>query len=191
MTAPTYHVMIDMETLDNVPTAVVLSWGAVLFTKDKILAESYMEFNIDPQLRDGRTISADTLAWWFRQSQEATNILSQNGRVKEYLAATYLKDFWEPLSKALPDKGSNNPFYQTYIWSNGASFDLPIMEHVYRQLETKSPFFFGRHKCFRTFKDGTKCDELVPRQGVHHNALDDAKWQAECCIAHWNRKKKA
>jgi len=184
----TYNIMIDFETLDTTATAAVLSLGAALFTPDKILSANYVEFDLDFQLPAGRTVSASTLAWWMTQSSAARAVFT--GKAKRYLTADVLADFFSVLEGGhLKGVKSSNPFYDVRLWSNGASFDIPILEHIYRATGVKSPFHYGHHTCFRTFANLTKCRDLVPDLGVKHNALDDAKWQAETVIA-WHAKNK-
>ena len=69
------HIMVDIETLDTVQSAVVLSIGAVAFDPHtKELGEKfYVEFTTDlqAQQRLGRTISADTVTWWMQQGAAA------------------------------------------------------------------------------------------------------------------------
>lgn len=191
MAAPTLNVMLDMETLDTVASSVVLSMGAVLFSPAGIHSTSYMEFDIDDQLRRGRTVSASTLAWWMGQGEEARAVITQNKRVKEKLNVESLKYFMAPLE--VSGQAFVGPrdkvFYNAYLWSNGASFDIPMWEHLHRELAHPSPFFFGKHMCFRTYNALTNCKALVPDEGVKHNALDDAIWQAKCVMAYMNRKK--
>jgi hypothetical protein len=70
-------IMIDMETLDVLPTATILTIGAVKFDPfgDELAEPSmekfYVKVDVDSCDRLGCTISQDTLNWWSNQSKEA------------------------------------------------------------------------------------------------------------------------
>ena len=62
-------------------------------------------------------------------------------------------------------------------WCNGASFDFPILATAYRLVKKPLPWEFWKERDLRTLK-GLNPDLRVERDGVHHNALDDARHQA-------------
>lgn len=65
------HFSYDIEFLDASSTGVVLTLGIVAI-QGRVLADRvHFRFNIGEQLRRGRTVDAETLAWWVRQSEEA------------------------------------------------------------------------------------------------------------------------
>jgi inhibitor of KinA sporulation pathway (predicted exonuclease) len=67
---------------------------------------------------------------------------------------------------------------QVKVWGNGADFDNAILQHAYAKVGMETPWHFWNNRCHRT-----TCDLLNAKQrkqeGVHHNALDDAKSQAK------------
>jgi hypothetical protein len=66
------------------------------------------------------------------------------------------------------------------LWGNGASFDNAILAHAYARCGATPPWKFWNDRCYRTVAALT----ATPRQqgGTHHNALDDARSQAEHLI---------
>jgi len=68
------------------------------------------------------------------------------------------------------------------MWGNGASFDNVILSETYLRLGMKAPWPFWKNKCYRTAKGMYPAVE-INRSGTHHNALDDARSQAEHLIA--------
>jgi hypothetical protein len=64
------------------------------------------------------------------------------------------------------------------IWGNGASFDNAILAEAYDCARIDRPWKYWNDRCYRTMKNQFP---LVPfrRSGTHHNALDDARSQAE------------
>ena len=72
----TTHAMIDLETLDVLPTAVVLTIGGVKFDPNSVKETTqhfYYRFNVDEQLSKGRTTSKSTLDWWSTQEQSVVD----------------------------------------------------------------------------------------------------------------------
>jgi exodeoxyribonuclease VIII len=162
------HVMIDLETLGTAADSVILSIGAVRFDLDSDNIDDagfYRSISIDSNLDYKRRIQEDTLIWWLKQSPEAQKVFTEP---KETLL-TALTEFSDWL-----DDGS------AMMWSNGADFDLPTVAHAYHQVVMDVPWKFWNSRCYRTFKGlpGMK-NVNVPRMGTHHNALQDAVFQAQ------------
>lgn len=160
-------VMIDMETLGTTADAVILSIGAVKFNLEtgKIDDEGfYRSVSVESNLDLGRRISEDTLIWWFNQGPEAQGVYHEE-KIDLDTALVELSDWI--------GAGDFNP------WSNGADFDLPMLQHAYTQLKVETPWKFWNNRCFRTLKNlpGAKAIK-VPFAGVQHNALADAHHQA-------------
>ena len=63
--------MIDLETLDTSPGAVVLTIGAVKFNPrgTGIIDELYIRVDVDEQIALGRTVDEGTVEWWSTQPQ--------------------------------------------------------------------------------------------------------------------------
>jgi len=158
------HVMVDLETLDNCPTAVIVSIGAVQFNREGVSPAPGFYKVVDKQscLDAGLTTSQDTLDWWERQSEEARAVFNEKG---ESLALVL-----EQFTNFLPPKAK--------VWGNGSAFDNAILMHAYRKCGLKCPFDF-RDRCYRTVMAGAP---RMKREGVYHNALDDARHQAKSLI---------
>ena len=76
------------------------------------------------------------------------------------------------------------------VWSQGANFDICILDHMFRHVGLTSPWKYNAVRDTRTLYDYIPENAWPVRQGTHHNALDDAKYQAECVIVamkHLNR----
>ena len=81
--------------------------------------------------------------------------------------------------------------------SNGANFDLVILEDIYRKHHALGrdgiPFAFWNTWCFRTLDHLFKIKEAMPKNAVgqnimKHNALADAIWQTNCVLEFWKRQ---
>lgn len=173
------HIMIDLETLGTGVDAVFIAIGAIYFDPDTgELGDEFYE-NIDWQssLNQGRTMTADTIKWWFQQSNEARRAVVKNGA---------------PLIRVLK---TFDHFCGNYpmVWGNGSTFDISILEHAYTQLNREVPWKFWNIRDVRTIKDlgKKKVDEAIFKmEGIAHNALDDAKHQAKYVSILWQAIKK-
>ena len=175
------HYSIDLETLANRLDSAILSIGVVQFdpSTGKLGAEFYKEIEIDSAIRSGH-VNGSTLAWWMQQGEKARRIFSPNP-AKVSLAtaldnlATWLR------SQPAPPK----------VWGNGSSFDITILEHGYLKggVGLAVPWHFTNIRDMRTIVDVAGLDngEWPTRVGVHHNALDDARYQAQVISACWQK----
>lgn len=166
------HCMIDLETLDTAPTAVILSIGACAFDPQRgdIGSVCHLKLEIDSQIRLGRTISGRTVDWWMNQSVEARDALfSEEAQKARRPVKQALVEFSSWLGK--PDG----------VWGNGADFDLVLLGNLYDSFGLVRPWSFSKNRCFRTLKN-LFGNEPPAREGVHHDALDDAMYQAKWAI---------
>ncbi len=167
------HCELDLETLHNVPGGIILSIGAVMFDPTKpphnCLGEEFYCVVGQPTCEAaGLTASADTLAWWEKQSPEARKVLTQAQNPMESIS----------LSKALDELAAFLP-KDCKVWSNGANFDQPFLAVAYERLGKKLPWDFWNGRCHRTIIALHPSEKaLRPRTVLAHNALEDAKWQA-------------
>lgn len=169
-------VMVDLETLGMVPGCVIISIGAVFFDSTGLGDEFYTVVNrMDAEAR-GLTVDAATVKWWTQQSDEARKVLHDSSRKKTSL----------PLMMALAQfdrfLSSRGDVTNVRVWGNGADFDNPILAVAYDRLGQRPPWKFWNNRCFRTLKNLAPEEAKPPRQGTHHNALDDAKHQAEHAV---------
>ena len=162
----TTHAMIDLETLDVLPTAVVLTIGGVKFDPNSIKETTqhfYYRFNVDEQLSKGRTTSKSTLDWWATQEQSVVDeALGDHDR-------TPVLSVLKKLNKCCVGVDT--------IWCQGPAFDIVILEDMFRQYDHAYPFW--------KIKTVEHCSHYVRRSRKEikfeaHNALEDCKVQALC-----------
>ena len=163
------HIMVDLETLGTSPGSIILSIGAVSFCpmRQEIRDEFYINIDRDLSLDCGMTTSQDTVDWWSRQSQEAIAALLVDP-VSPLHASQKFREFWSV---------SGGEF----IWSHGATFDIPLMEAMFRMTGAPTPWKFWNARDTRTIFDISRCNPDRTK-GTHHNALDDARNQAEAVL---------
>ena len=162
------HLMIDLETLGTTADAVILSIGAVKFDleSDKVDDEGfYGSVSVESNLDANRKISEDTLLWWLKQPAAAQAVFHED---KLSLEQTLID-----LSDWLGDS-------ERIVWSKGANFDIPVLEHAFKQFHMQPPWEFWNTRCVRTYMalPGAK-GIRAPTEGVKHNALSDAYEQAK------------
>lgn len=163
--------MIDLETVDTLPTAGILSIGAVEFDENEILDEFYQPVNVDSCYDLGLTKSEDTLKWWTNQSSTAKAVFTDPNRI-------HLKQALLGFIEWLPNDIGN-----LKIWAHGSDFDTPIIINAFNACGLKAPWNFWNHRCNRTVSAIT--GRRHSSRGVYHNALDDARSQAQhlLCVA--------
>lgn len=162
-------VMIDLETLDVRPTGAVVSIGAVRFdinTPGHTGFRFKANISLDSNVKAGRTISADTIEWWFRQSKEAQKLTFPEDKANVCTleqALTHLNTFLTADDR---------------VWGNGAAFDNAMLSDAYRSVGIKQQWSYKNDMCYRTM---CRLFPEVPRpksEAVKHDALNDAILQA-------------
>ena len=144
----------------------MLSIGAVKFDLDSDAIDDaafYASVSVDSNTRMGRSTSESTLWWWMKQSDEAKAVF---GEPKQHLQ-TVLPEFCDWFHGA------------TYIWSNGADFDIPMLAHALRQHELEPPWNFWNARCARTYKNLPGVRDIRIENPMKHSALHDAIAQAK------------
>jgi exodeoxyribonuclease VIII len=169
-------IMIDLETLGQNPDTCVISLGACVFDIEtgEIGPTFYMALDVEEQMERGRSITADTLKWWMGQSGAAKKVFHEQAKSSQEVLQTF--KLWVEaqgtVSKIRP-------------WGNGSSFDISIMEDLLRMYKVKCPWLFYNVMDMRTFRRFVANNAKVEKTGTNHNALDDAKSQAQFCIDHY------
>lgn len=161
------HLMLDFETLGTKPNTAVLSLGAVIFTSTQIIDKRYWVFDVNYQLKNHRTVDISTIAWWMNQGEKAKAVFGE-AQTRGVKLPKFVEDFHLWL------KGRD-----VIVWGNGATFDVSIIESILTQASIPFPWKYPSVRCYRTLKQTNEKFKEVERKGVHHNALDDALFQAE------------
>ena len=172
--------MIDIETLATTPNALVLSIGAVCFNyEDKIGDSIYLKPKFSQQFRH---IDPETLDWWKSQDDET---------YKEAFTKDSLRlDVLPTLTKLDNFIKDNNV---TEIWANSPSFDLIILEDLYRDNNLNIPWSYRHSRDVRTLKavanlepswepDIVDVDTIKP-----HHPIYDCVYQIKVVIECLNR----
>jgi len=168
----TSEVMIDIETIDVTPKAVVLSVASMMFNQKEgasLTSTYYKKLELQPQFDIGRTISERTIMWWMEQDAEVRN------------EAFGIQRF--PVDKVLKGLAKNCAGARN-IWANGPMFDIIILEDLARDFgvfsDLEEAWKFYQTRDLRTLKDEAGLDrtwapESIPDKvnfGKHHPVTD-------------------
>lgn len=164
-------VMIDLETLGTGYRPVILSIGAVEFDyrTGELGREFHERINPESSQRDGFKIDAGTVVWWMGQSEEARKALFAGGAFEPVEALSIFADW---LGK---DK---------HVWGNGSNFDNRILREAYDLYGMNCPWHYRDDRDMRTFCAMFPRVTLT-REGIHHDALDDAIFQTQIMHEAW------
>lgn len=169
--------MIDIETLDTRPTAVILSIGVVPFdieTGEVSPDTYYVSLDHFGQEKNGRTVSLETVLWWSQQD--------------DYVRCTALAG-GERLSDALFQVEEfiiRHSVHRRRVWANSPHFDLGILNHA---MKYDVPWEFWNERDVRTY-----CNISEPVRDMiselklksTHHPIDDCLVQIEkVCAVHW------
>jgi hypothetical protein len=181
---------IDIEAFGVNPGAAILSIGCVQFDRNtgKTGAEFYVEIDHVASLRCGE-VDASTMHWWVKENPEVLAKLLEP-KPEKMSVATALDTFgkWMRTAAAgIPVIKGNLGGGTPYVWGNGATMDISVLEHMFRHggYGLTIPWHFRHIRDMRTIMDAArhrlgdaewqpKLPEVLPK----HHALSDAKFQA-------------
>ena len=164
-------IMIDTETLSTSPRAAVMSLGYAVFNEKEILSTGGWVINVASSILAGGEVCSDTIAWWKQREPDAVNAVTHGG--------LHIDSVMSQLRDVCVMRDVQK------VWAHGATFDIPIVEFYMKE----PPWRYSDHRDTRTLFDvaerrGWEKPKMV--DGVAHNAVDDAVFQAECVISALN-----
>lgn len=171
--------VVDIETLDKAPSAVIFAIGCVIVDIEQQEITNAFYAIINPNQK-GRTDGNSTPEWWLKQSMESPDAFEQ-------LQAAYGSNV--TLKAALYEFGAflTNEFggEQVNMFGNGPEFDNVILTNAFEWAGLKTPWPYWGNQSIRTSDllmqiAGAKVErEFV---GIKHHALDDAHHEANLLI---------
>lgn len=156
MPSPYNHFMIDIETYDTSPSAVILSIGA-----ERILGKETFYVEVDPDTQYERTTSIATREWWAQQGNPPIY-----GTLPLVDALAHLSNWLKEFSE------------EPIIWCKGTDFDVTILSHAYKSFGVPTPWKYSNVRDCRTLFKLCK----LARNNPTHNALEDAQAQSDMLI---------
>lgn len=186
MTPPDLILMVDIETL-ALGTRPVITQAALLgydLQEDELLDTRHVQFYpVEPQQQiiPPRVISASTIAWWMKQSDEARDRFEQS-------TSTDFGDLTALIQHLIMtvNQLTNNGLANYEIVAKGPQFDIAALETLITELGFKVPWDYSRVRDLRTYAAAAGIDmRSVPQPAgfIPHVAFWDAKWQIDCYLA--------
>lgn len=173
-------VMIDIETLGATYDSVILTVGAIKFSRTKSGSNDtadkfYQRIGMKSCIDAGLITNKQTVEWWKRQSHAAQQEALYNpDRVPLKVGLIALAEWLGDI---------------TYFWANGSDFDYGILGHAYRVCGLDIPWKFYNIRDARTVYDiaGVRLFDEPSTKLVAHNALDDCDKQIRCLHRAFNQ----
>lgn len=183
---PSRVLMIDIESL-ALGTRPVITQVALLgydLEEDELLDARHVQFYpIDPQQQiiPPRRISASTLSWWMKQSDEARSRFDQSVS-DDFAELPALARHLIATVNQLTDDGRIN--YE--VVAKGPQFDVAALETLLEDLGLKTPWAYDKVRDLRTLlaTAGINSKNVPKPQGfIPHVAYWDARWQLSQYLA--------
>jgi hypothetical protein len=154
------HLMIDIEGLGTGPDAAILTIAAQSFDPFGTgYYDRHYYARITLESQENRRIQDDTLAWWATQPEAQAEAFAEDNRV--------------PLDQAL-DELYRLAWQHDYIWAQGPTYDINILEHAYKSYNKTQPWQFYRIRDSRTVLSLWPGRPVPP---TSHHALEDTRKQ--------------
>lgn len=164
--------MVDLETLSTGPDACIIQIGACYFNPETGEIGRTFKMNVDAGSAGNGRIDPQTAYWWLSQSREAIDSVTADPRLPLHPVMTELNQFLQ---------GAQS------VWSH-ATFDFVILMATFRRLGIKPLVSYRSARDIRTLLSlAGKYQTKATRQGTHHDALDDCKFQVAYCVDALNK----
>lgn len=159
-----FELMVDIETFGRDNRATILSVGVTVFSEyrsDPKCDTIYFKIPLQPQLEKGRTVDAETIAWWLQQKEEIP-LCDKGSRVDLIKCLIGLGNFF-------------NKYKGRKVWAHGTTFDIIKLESLFEDFGMEVPWKYWDIMDCRTVTNLINCRS----KSNNHNALDDAINQAQ------------
>ncbi len=162
------QVMIDLETLGNGKDKCIVQIGACYFDlKTGEIGETFkVNVNAASHEKYGAKLDASTVYFWLSQSPTAIASILAEPRLDIVEAFNQLNDFLVNAKE---------------IWSH-ATFDFVTITETFKQLAIPMKFHYRTARDIRTLVSLSNLTiSKIPREGTHHDGLDDSIHQVKYC----------
>jgi hypothetical protein len=186
-----FELMLDLETLDTSPSAVVLSIGAVIWEsivypdsgpQYHIADRFYRKLALQSQFDKKRTVSESTLLWWQQQDSVAQQEAFDPVRRPVLEVLTDLDAFTRGYDPAI-----------NHFWASPVSFDFGITEDLMKMYDWIPPWTYRQKYDVRTVVNEANYsakDHQSNITGVAHTPVYDCEWQIDLLTAARRKIKK-
>ena len=180
-------IMVDLETLGTRQDTIVLEISAVEFNRytGEIGEVFDAKLDIDDQLSYRRSLSRETLQWWFKQDEAAIkNVFDDVGGIK-FQTSKALFEFSNFVERCDNKCNSDSDRRVVKLWGNGSIFDLGILQNMYETCfqNMKLPWKFWAVNDVRTIVDlNPDVKKNCEFDGTPHCAVDDCKHEIKYLV---------
>lgn len=173
------HLMLDLETLSTTPKSAVISLACVQFDPDKSTTGAQFCKTVDLEsAMNGREISSSTLKFWMQQDKKLQEQTFSGSLLMPVVLNNLFKFVCDLKIK----------YDDIRVWANGSTFDVTIIEDLFRHYGMNAPWPFWAHRDCRTIEDaayGLVRRREFSREGPTHHPLYDCLFQIEYVSAMW------
>ena len=176
---PTILCMTDIESLDVGPRSIVSQIGMVFARADDpetVIKEVLVYLPIQPQIALKRTLSAQTLVWWMKQSDEARAEFEANTGDDFEELPSLLRHVIRQYNQVVGDETCE-------VWARGPQFDVVNIESLMADCALQAPWGYNVVRDLRTLMAlaGLRTQDVTrPIELTDHMALMDCKYQLMC-----------
>jgi hypothetical protein len=169
--------MVDLETLGNGPTSVIVQIGCVSFDRDTGEITDEFLVNVDPQseIDAGFQVDGGTIQWWMGQAMIGKCTWMGNSHSSK---ATL---------QALNLFINNRKTKKSIVWSH-STFDAPILSYHYNRYGMDIPIRYGFWLDLRTLSMLGRGVASIPKEAKPpdaHDALADCRYQVRWAVKCW------
>ena len=161
------HFMVDIETLSTRITARIMQVAVVVFNAQGIIDQKM--WMLDQARQPSRHVDIGTLLFWLNTNPERLRQLISPGGVG-------VEDFHSELV-AMRDKYSPEGW-----WAHSPSFDLVLLEDLFKLCKLTSPWAFRQALDTRTLSYLADAKMIKADPKEQHDALSDALAQARWVV---------
>lgn len=174
-----FHLMLDTETWDTEPTAVVRAVALALFDplSGDIAARLLLDLRltVDEQIEAGRTISENTVAWWRGRDLSLSQLIGPpDPQTAPQRLEQALQQFGAFIRPSLATGDNGDAKIAGRIWTRG-HFDLPVLASLIRIESPNHPLPWDYWQA----RDVRTLDEITPKQAPAqpHHPMSDCEAQ--------------
>lgn len=182
MTVAKIGLMLDIETLGLRPDSVITQIALVPWIIDspnqEFLPPVHLYLPLAPQelLIPPRVISAGTVLYWMKQSDEARERFNENDSTDMEELKAYVQNFVFRFQRFVGDQ----PYE---LWARGPQFDCVLVESLLAQFGLNIPWDYTKVRDLRTLMSAAGLDTsdvVRPSHMTPHVAFYDCQYQIMC-----------
>lgn len=183
---PKVIIMTDIESL-ALGTRPVITQVAMISVSiddpDSIVREIWNHFPVQPQLElmPSRDISASTIAWWLRRSDDARRKMAESIEGDYEDLAALVRHTAREFGFMI--EGLKRGEYE--VWARGPQFDIAALETLFKECGVDVPWDYESVRDLRTLMAMaaiTKGDVTMEGDLIPHQARSDALFQIRCYV---------